>query len=287
MRIVTITLLTALAAAAVLAQNQPARVEFEVASVKKSPPPAPGQFNLGIHIDGGMVSCTYFSLKNYIAMAYNVPDARIIGPEWLDSERFDVVAKIPSGSREQLRAMVQSLLADRFKMVSHKDSKEFPVYALIVNKGGLKLKESAPDPELDNALAKGNVAVDVAGGRGGTTVNLGPGSYLTYGLNSVEGKRVTIASLVDSLSRFVDRPVIDNTNLTAKYDLKLNYSLDELRALVRASGSDPRTIPDIPGMDPTISIFGSLEAIGLKLDPRKAPLDVIVVDHIERIPTEN
>jgi uncharacterized protein (TIGR03435 family) len=287
MNIIKGALFTIVAAAAAIGQDQPPRAEFEVASVKKSATPEPGQYNIGVHIDGAMVSCTYLSLKSYISMAYQVPDTRINGPEWLDSEKFDIVAKLPAGGRDQLRAMIQSLLADRFKLVLHKDSKEFPVYALVVGKNGLKLKESAPDAETDGAPSKSNVNVDVAGGRGGTVVNLGPGSYISYGLNKLEGKKVPMASLVDSISRFVDRPVVDMTNLTARYDLTLEYSIDELRNLVRASGTDPRQIPDIPGMDPTISIFGSLEAVGLKLEPRKAPLDILVIDHIEKTPTAN
>ena len=278
---------TLVAAAAAFGQDQPPRAEFEVASVKKSATPEPGQFNIGVHIDGAMVSCTYLSLKSYISMAYQVPDTRINGPDWLDSEKFDIVAKLPTGGRDQLRAMIQSLLADRFKLVLHKDSKEFPVYALVVGKNGLKLKESAPDDETGSAPGKSNVNVDVAGGRGGTVVNLGPGSYISYGLNKLEGKKVPMANLVDSISRFVDRPVVDMTNLTARYDLTLEYSIEELRNLVRASGTDPRQIPDIPGMDPTISIFGSLEAVGLKLEPRKAPLDILVIDHIDKTPTAN
>jgi uncharacterized protein (TIGR03435 family) len=287
MNIIKSAFFTIVAAAVAFGQDQPPRAEFEVASVKKSATPEPGQFNMGVHIDGAMVNCTYLSLKSYISMAYEVPDTRISGPDWLDSEKFDIVAKLPTGGRDQLRAMIQSLLADRFKLVLHKDSKEFPVYALVVGKNGLKLKESPPDAETDAAPGRGNVNVDVAGGRGGTVVSLGPGAYISYGLNKLEGKKVPMANLVDSISRFVDRPVVDMTNLTAKYDLTLEYSIDELRNLVRASGTDPRQIPDIPGMDPTISIFGSLEAVGLKLEPRKAPLDILVIDHIEKTPTAN
>lgn len=287
MRIARGAFFTIVAAAAAFGQNQPPRAEFEVASVKKSATPEPGQYNMGLHIDGAMVSCTYLSLKSYISMAYQVPDTRINGPEWLDSERFDIVAKLPTGGRDQLRAMIQSLLADRFKLVLHKGSKEFPVYALVVGKNGPKLKESSPDPEIESAAAKSNVNVDVAGGRGGTVVNFGPGSYISYGLNKFEAKNVALANLVDSISRFVDRPVVDMTNLSGRYDLTLEYSIEELRNLVRASGTDPRQIPDIPGTDPTISIFGSLEAVGLRLEPRKAPLEVLMIDHIEKTPTEN
>jgi uncharacterized protein (TIGR03435 family) len=97
---------------------------------------------------------------------------------------------------------------------------------------------------------------------------------------------VTFPSLIDSLSKFVDRPVVDMTGLTGRYDFTLEYSVDELRNLVRASGADASRIPDLGG-DPTISIFSSLEALGLKLEARKAPVEVIVIDRAEKTPTAN
>ena len=124
------------------------------------------------------------------------------------------------------------------------------------------------------------------GGRGGTVVNLGNGSYISYGLNKLEAKKVTFAALMDSLSKFVDRPIVDMTELKGRYDMTLEYSVEELRSLVRASGADASRIPDF-GADPTISIFSSLEAIGLKLEPRKAPVEVLVIDRAERVPTAN
>jgi len=133
----------------------------------------------------------------------------------------------------------------------------------------------------------GKVDVNVSGGgRGGTVVNLGNGSSIGYGLNKLEARKVTFPSLIDSLSKFVDRPVVDMTGLTGRYDFTLEYSVDELRNLVRASGADASRIPDLGG-DPTISIFSSLEALGLKLEARKAPVEVIVIDRAEKTPTAN
>ena len=133
---------------------------------------------------------------------------------------------------------------------------------------------------------QGTVDVNVSAGRGGTVVDLGKGSYISYGLNKLEAKKVNLASLIDSLAKFVDRPIVDMTGLTGRYDLTLEYSIEELRGLVRSSGGDASRIPDIPG-DPTVSIFSSLEGIGLKLEARKAPIEIIVIDRAEKIPTAN
>jgi uncharacterized protein (TIGR03435 family) len=203
------------------------------------------------------------------------------------TDHFDVVAKLPAEvtGEKQHRAMIQSLLEDRFKLVVHRETKDLPAYALVVGKNGLKIKEVPPDPETDAGRGKVDVTV-TGGGRGGTVVNYGPGSYVTYGLNKLDAKKVNFASLVDTLARFVDRPIVDMTGLTGKYDFTLEYSVEELRSLVRASGGDASRIPDLGG-DPTISIFSSLEGLGLKLEARKAPVEVIVVDRAEKVPTAN
>jgi uncharacterized protein (TIGR03435 family) len=279
---------TLAAAAAGFAQAPAARPEFEVASVKVSAPlTADGQFNIGVHIDGAMVRCNYLAMRNYLMMAYDLKDYQIVGPDWITTEHFDIVAKLPSGAKadQDLRAMIASLLTDRFHMVTHRETRDLPAYALVVGKSGLKIKELPPDSEPDPNAGKVDVNV-TGGGRGGTVVNLGNGSYISYGLNKLEAKKVNFASLMDSLSKFVDRPIVDMTELKGKYDLTLEYSVEELRSLVRASGADASRIPDLGG-DPTISIFSSLEAIGLKLEPRKAPVEVIVIDRAEKVPTAN
>jgi uncharacterized protein (TIGR03435 family) len=275
-------------AAAAFGQTPAVRPEFEVASVKPSAALVDGQFSIGVHLDGAIFRCNYFSMRNYIMMAYDVKDYQIVAPDWMATDHFDVVAKLPAGvtGEKQHRAMVQSLLEDRFKLVVHRETKDLPSYALVVGKNGLKVKEVPPDPETDDA-DKGKVDVTATGGgRGGTVVNYGKGSYVTYSLNKLEAKKVTFASLVDTLGRFVDRPIVDMTGLTGRYDFTLEYSVEELRSLVRASGGDASRIPDLGG-DPTISIFSSLEGLGLKLEPRKTSVEVIVVDRAEKTPTAN
>jgi uncharacterized protein (TIGR03435 family) len=273
------------AAAAAFCQTPAGRLEFEVASVKPSAALADGQINLGVHIDGAVVRCTYIQLRNYLAVAYDVKDFQIVAPDWMATDHFDIVAKLPDDASgdKQVRARLQSLLEDRFKLVVHRETRDVPAYALVVGKSGLKMKEVPPDPDTEAASA-GKVDVTATSGRGGTVVDYGKGSYVSYGLNKLEAKKANLPALVDSLGRFVDRPVVDRTELTGRYDFTLEYSVDELRSLVRASGGDASRIPDLGG-DPTVSVFSSLEALGLKLEPRKVPVEVLVVDRAEKVPT--
>src|SRR3954465_556861 len=148
--------LPALLTAAAFAQNTP-RPEFEVASIRPSAPPA-ADVKVGVHIDGAQVSFTYVALKDLIQSAYKLKNYQVVAPDFVASDRYDIAAKLPAGSnRDQLPEMLQALLEDRFKLKFHRDSKEFPVYALTVAKTGLKLKESPPDSEAEAAeAAKGN-----------------------------------------------------------------------------------------------------------------------------------
>ncbi|MEI9976857.1 MAG: TIGR03435 family protein [Ignavibacteriota bacterium] len=286
MKAVSALVVTLLAAPAVFCQATPEHPQFEVASVKPSAPLAPGGgLAVGVHIDGAMVRCTYLSLLNYMNMAYDVKDYQIQGPDWLAGEHYDIVAKRPDGveGEKALRGMMASLLEDRFKLVIHRETKELPAYALVVGKGGLKMKEVLPDPN-EPEQTKVDVSV-TGGGRGGATVDLGGGSSISYGLNKLEAHKVNIPSIMDSLSKFLDRPVVDMTGLTGRYNFTLEYSVDELKNMVRSSGGDASHIPDFGGEQP--SMFTSVESLGLKLEPRKTPLPVIVIDSVQKTPIAN
>jgi uncharacterized protein (TIGR03435 family) len=273
---------------AAFGQSPSARPEFEVASVKKSAPAMPGEVNAGVHIDGAMVRCSSLPMKSYIRMAYRVNDYQVLGPDWLATENFDIAAKLPDGAtRGQLPEMIQSLLAERFKLVLHRDTKEFPVYALTVAKNGPKLKESPPDSGAEGSpAAKGSVDINITAGRGGGVIDLGNGSFIGYGRDRLEAKKVTLSALAGAVERLLDRPVVDMTGIGGIYDFSLEYSWEELRILVRSSSGGARELP-ANAADPGNSIFTSLAAFGLRLEPRKAPIEVLVVDRIERTPTEN
>jgi uncharacterized protein (TIGR03435 family) len=264
------------------------RLEFEVASVKPAAPGIPGQIPVGLHIDGAQVSFRFLSLQDYIVSAYDIKKHQIAGPDWLSTERYDIQAKVPAGisneaMREKIREMMQTLLEDRFKLKYHKETRELPVYALVVNKGGLKIKDSGSDPEAE---AKGKpVDVSVNAGRGGTTVTLPGGASITYAFLYLEAKKVTMAYLADNLARLVDRPVIDATDLKGAYDFKLDYSLEDMKTMMRTSGTDPNMLAGVP--DQGTPVTTSLQTLGLKLESRKAPMEVYVIDRVEKTPTAN
>jgi uncharacterized protein (TIGR03435 family) len=294
MKVTSVIAWFAIAVSAAFAQDKPAdkpaaekRLEFEVASVKPAAPMVPGQVHIGVHIDGSQFTSSYLSLRDYIRTAYQVKDPQIVGPDWMASERYDISAKLPSAEdRPKVRDMLQALLAERFKLVFHRETRELPVYALVVLKGGTKLKESALDPEPEgDGAGRGAVNVSAEGGRGGTVVNFGRGSYINFGFLKVEARKVSMANMVESLGRFVDRPVVDMTELKGTYDLDLEYSMDELKALIRASGSPVPPLPEVP--DGGVSIMTSLQSVGLKLEARKAPMEILVIDRAEKNPTAN
>jgi uncharacterized protein (TIGR03435 family) len=267
--------------------------QFEVASIRPSTGPNGDHVDAKVHIDGSRISCTYLSLTDYISAAYKVKIYQISGPDWLAGERFDISATLPAGATEgQVPDMLKALLADRFQMKFHMEKKDFPVYGLEIAKSGLKATESAEDSKSDAADAKAPVNVSATGGRGGVNVNLGHGSYFTLADNKFEARKLTMASLAETLARFEDRPVVDMTGVEGKYDLDLQFTPEDYTAmLIRSAIAAGVVLPPeaIKALEYSSgdSLLGALEKVGLKLERRKAPLDVVVIDHIARVPTEN
>jgi uncharacterized protein (TIGR03435 family) len=293
MKSIRSVILAILASGAVFAQTLPGRPEFEVASIKPSAPPT-GPVNVGVQIDGAQVHFSYLSVKDYIQMAYRVKAHQVVGPDWLASERFEIAAKLPAGAaREQVADMLQALLADRFQLTMHRGTKEFPVYALVVGKGGLKMKESPIDSDAADAEGgKGAINVTATGGRGGVSVNLGKGSYYNFANNRFEAKKLTMAALADSLTRYLDRPVVDMTELNGNYDFDLELSPEDYRAMLIRSAIGagvvlpPEALRALEGVSDN-SLFTAVQALGLKLEQRKAPLEVLLIDRVEKAPTAN
>jgi uncharacterized protein (TIGR03435 family) len=283
-----------LASAAAVAQTAPPRPEFEVAAIKPSVQPAMTQVRAGVQMDGAQIHCTYLSLKDYIRIAYKVKDHQISGPDWLASERFDVAAKLPAGAtREQVPEMFKALLEDRFQVKVHRDTREFPVYGLVVAKGGLKMKESPADQPTDGAdAAKAPVNITATGGPGGTTLDFGRGSSFSMGNNKFAARKLTMINLADTLGRFVDRPVVDMTELKGGYDFTLDFSPEDYRAMLIRSAIaagvslPPEALRALDGASGD-SLFAALQGLGLKLETRKAPLDLLVFDQGLKTPTEN
>jgi uncharacterized protein (TIGR03435 family) len=173
------------------------------------------------------------------------------------------------------------------------------VFGLVVAKSGLKIKESPKDPEMD-ASSSGEepkkaprpVNVTGSGGRGGVNINLGGGSYFRFGDNKLEARRLTMANLAETLARFSDRPIVDMTDLKGIYDIDLAFTQEDYNAmLIRAalaSGANlpPEALKMLEGSSGD-SMGAALEKLGLKLENRKAPMDVLVIDKVSRTPTEN
>ncbi len=240
MRTVHVLLCASLAACA-FGQQAAEVLEFEAASVK---PNKSGSNHSESHGTPGQLVALNMSLRAYICRAYNVRDYQVSGPDWMGSEKFDIVAKYPPHSGDsQPGPRLQKLLADRFKLAIHRESKEFPVYALVAAKNGLKIK-----PVEDN------------GDHGSNTER---GKFV--------GTGITMARFAEFLARNMDRPVVDLSEIKGVFNITLEWTPDE-------AGQDTG--------GPTL-LTALQQQLGLRLQPQKAPIEMIVVDHAERVPVEN
>jgi uncharacterized protein (TIGR03435 family) len=269
---------------------------FEVASIRPADPIVAGtqqKVNIGVFIDHNQFRATSMALKDYLSIAYNVRGYQIESPEWVASDRFDINATMPIAAADSkikdtdLASMMKGLLEDRFHLKVHRGSKDFPVYALVTLKDGIKAKESP----LDETDGK-SVAVGGTGSATGTVVNMGRGSTLSVGSNHIEAKKFGMAMLADTLARFVDRPVVDQTGLTSTYDLDLVLTQEDFQALmIRAAVAAGVTLPPqalkVLETASGDSLHESLAKFGLKLEAKKAPLEMIFVDSMNRMPSEN
>jgi uncharacterized protein (TIGR03435 family) len=313
-----------------LAQTTAATPSFEVATIKPAAPPASsmgagGGMKFAIRMgaqggpgtsDPGQITYSNLPVRNLLVNAYGVKTYQISGPAWIDTERFDIVAKVPKGaSKDDVKLMLQNLLAERFKLTLHREKKELPMYALVVGKNGSKMKESPPDdPDPKEASGPQDAAAAAANeqkakqalenglrnmkdgmppppglaGRG-TSMMMMPGRA------RMSSQKETMAQFSEWLANQLDRPVVDQTGLTANYGVTLEYAPES------AGGRGPMgmALPPLPsggegGMPPEAdsqaapSLFTALqEQLGLKLEQKKGPVDLLVVDHLEKTPTEN
>ena len=298
MRVIQSVILGISASAILLSQTSAPRPEFEVASIKPSEKidaASGAQVHLGIQIDGAQLHANSFSLKDYIRIAYRVKDHQVVGPDWISTDRFNIHATLPAGaSRDQVPEMLQALLEQRFQLKMHRGSKEFPVYAIVVAKDGAsKLKESPLDPEVVDASGRrAPTDVQASGGRGGTSVKFGRGASFTFADNKLEAHKLSMQVFADTLTRYVERPVIDMTGLSGTYDIELQFTPEDYRVLlIRCAVSAGVTLPPealmfLQGASDE-SIFKGLQTVGLKLEQRKAPLEVLLIDSVNKTPTEN
>jgi uncharacterized protein (TIGR03435 family) len=249
--------------------------EFEVASIKPNTS-GEGRVMIGVQ-PGGRFNAENMATRALIRFAYNVKDFQISGgPAWMNSDRYDVTAKGDAAAGfEPMRTMVQSLLADRFKLMLHRETKELPVYDLVAAKGGLKLaapKEgSCTTPDRNNPPRPpqpGEPPPRYCG-----NIRMGRGLVEAYGIN--------MERFLTVLSDTLGRTVIDKTGFTGTFDVHLEFAPDE--AVVGGPPGQPASSADSNAP----SIFTALqEQLGLKVDSSKGPVEVLVIDHAEK-PSEN
>lgn len=275
------------------AQTAPSGAQFEVASIR--PVPAiDSSVKIGMHMDGSQVRFEALSLRDCIRIAWQIKDFQVSGPDWIASDRFTITAKVPDGgaSSEQIQEMLRNLLVARFKMTFHNEKKEFSVYGLEAAKGGIKMKETVPDPMTDNAPPK-SVNVSGGGSAQGVYIDLGGGAFYSFADNKFTGHKLTMQRIADALAIYMDKPVVNMTGLpeTKNYDVTLEVTPDDYRVMLIRSGirAGVNLPPEVVRMaDGSIdSFYSALDTAGLKMNAQKTPLDVMVLDKVEKNPAEN
>ena len=235
---------------------------FEVASIKPSDPSA----TIAIHRSGHRIATTGTSLQFLITWAYDIQSDRLYGkPSWLDTARYDIIAGAPQdgqpaaphqpGQPTELQKMMQGLLAERFKLAIRRETRELPMYALVVAKGGARVRLTEPPAVM------------------------GQNPFNMPGRGRLIGTQVTAAMLAKALSSQLGRSVNDETGLAGVFDFKLEWEPDATQPGGAPAGAETGT---------GASLFTALqEQLGLRLEARKGPVEALVIEHIESSPTEN
>jgi len=275
-------------APAVRAQSQPAAAtpRFEVASIKRNLSGRAGWD--GFKISRGSFTVANASVQMLMEGAFHLQKARISGgPAWFASDRFDINAKgDPNASRQQVLQMLQSLLMDRLMLVMHRETKDFPIYALVpLKKGSSKLRKpkegvcaAQTEPRADPRTPPDQVDFMQSIPCGGVAAVGSPqGGFLW-------GKSVSLSSIADALSNLTDRPVVDRTGLSGAFEFELRW-MSEGAQLPHDENERPQDTS--PSTEAPSSIFVAVqEQLGLKLEPTKGPVEILVIDHLER-PSDN
>jgi uncharacterized protein (TIGR03435 family) len=214
-------------------------VEFEVISVK----PSVTAGNPGLRLDGSQFVSSGIPIRNLMYTAFNIQTWQLMGgPGWIDSESYDIVAKLPAGTnQEQLNRMMLSVLADRFKLSVHRETRDYPIYRLVVAKNGSKLKDSTAE-RTRAIVGKGHL--------------------------SIQHASLPIFASYLSGGHVADRPVIDATEIKGNYDFSLDWT--------------PEDSPQDGGASAPSIFTALQEQLGLRLEANKSPFEFIVIDHIER-----
>lgn len=237
---------------------------FDVASIHLSPPSTDGHHHIWNDVHASQFRTGNLSVRDLIQYAYNLPKSQIVGgPDWLETKMFDIDAKSDAATEaalkgmsneeaaQQKRQMVQALLADRFGLTTHQETRELPEFALVVAKGGVKFQ---PNNSVGNAIDSGPRRLHVS------------------------GMENTVPVLARELAVVLGRVVVDQTGLKGSYNLTLRWTPADAPPPLLNGAPDPNPPPDI---------FTAIrEQLGLKLESTKGPVDVLVIDQV-KMPTEN
>jgi len=255
-------------------QAQSAKPAFEVASIKPSDPNPENAVWIGMDANAGTVHYTNITLRDCIRAAYRVRDFQVDGPDWIRDARYEITAKLGAGTQDQIPEMLQSLLEERFKLSLRRGTKDQQVNALVLGKDGPRLKAG-------EAPVAGRVTALGPDGKPRPAMSYG---MLPSGIR-LRAPAATLATVVEFLSRFMDRPVVDMTGLSGQYDLTLTF-MPEIMAGVSA-GAATNGDGKLAFPEPGPSLFEAVQQYGLKLEARKAPMEMLTVVHAEKTPTEN
>ena len=309
--------LVSLLVASTSAQDVPGRRGFEVASVRLVETRVPPRRT----ISERRIDLVSYPIREIILMAYQVEPYRLVVPDWMRDVHpwVEISATLPAGATQaQIPEMLRTLLADRFGLVAHFEPRPIDVCELTVTPGGLKMKqvEAADDRKAVYAVRKGGPDSPpydtMAGPEGQTRMVMSPDGGLRLitaetnyerktterGTTIYDATRVKMIQLVDMLSASVGKPVIDKTGLTGLYQFQLELPRSPVNAaamvevLQRAGittnrNGEPISVPAADSAPALGSAFKAVEALGLKLEERRAPFDILVVDHLDKAPTPN
>jgi len=224
-----------------------------------------------------MVRYINISLKQCIRTAYRVRDFQVEGPPWINDTRFEITAKLAAGAQQdQIPEMLQALLADRFKLSLRRDMREQSVYALVIGKEGR--------PKLKRAVEKADSQAPQSLGPDGKPRPLMQFRFLSAGL-LLQAPAASLATLAEQLSRFTEHPVVDMTALEGQYEFNLTFAPESTQNLPPAGTLAPDGKEIFS--EPAPSLFNAVQQYGLKLERRKAPIEILTITHLERTPTEN
>jgi uncharacterized protein (TIGR03435 family) len=235
------------------------------------------------------------TMKALLRLAYGVKAYQVSGPAWIDTETYEIAASVPAGaSKTQAAEMLRELLVERFHLAAHRETRQVPIYVLLPGRGGPKLREADP------AVEEGEEKARAAGGFQRPNVTMGadgfpqipvdariPGSF-TVALSSGEFLRTKLFArhqsmdqLAATIAEYLKRPVVDQTELTEKYDFTLAFESDPRE-------TTERTQPGAAREDAGPTIFAAVqEQLGLRLEAKRGPVEMVIVDRVDRVPTQN